>query len=110
MADALVRLEGEGGWEAARSGGRVVVYKHSTRCWGCRPALQAVTTFAERHPDVVVYIVDVLLSSELAQTIAAETGVRHESPQVLVLDEGQVVWHASHSRVTLNAIEENVNV
>lgn len=109
MADALVRLEEAGEWEAARRGGRVVIYKHSTRCWGCRPALQAVTTFAERHPDVAVYIVDVLLSSELARTIAAETGVRHESPQVLVLDEGRVAWHASHSRVTLNAIEENAS-
>lgn len=107
MTDALVRLEDVEGWEAAREQARAVVYKHSTRCWGCRPALQAITTFAERHPDVPVYIVDVLLSSELAQTIAADTGVRHESPQVLVLGDGRVVWHASHSRVTLAGVEES---
>lgn len=107
MMDALARLEDVVEWEAVRQHRRAVVYKHSTRCWGCRPALQAVTAFAERHADVPVYIVDVLTSRELATTISAQTGVRHESPQVLVFVEGHVVWHASHSRVTLDAIEEH---
>jgi len=30
--------------------------------------------------------------------------VRHESPQVLILKEGRVVWHASHYGVTATAV------
>jgi monothiol bacilliredoxin len=106
VAAVLVRLDDVEGWEAVKARARAVVYKHSTRCWGCRSALRAVTTYAERHADVPVYIVDVLVSRDLAQTIASDSRVRHESPQVLVLRDGHVAWHASHSRVTLMALEE----
>ena len=32
--------------------------------------------------------------------VQALTGVRHESPQVLLLREGRAAWHASHRGIT----------
>jgi bacillithiol system protein YtxJ len=36
----------------------------------------------------------------LSQAIEAATGVRHESPQALVVQQGRVTWHASHGAIT----------
>lgn len=36
---------------------------------------------------------------ELSHAVAARLGVRHESPQVVVVARGQATWHTSHSGV-----------
>lgn len=41
---------------------------------------------------------------DLTHQIEAATGVRHESPQAMVLSDGRVHWHASHFAVTRDAI------
>lgn len=48
--------------------------------------------------------VDVSTHHELNRLIQERTGVRHESPQVLVLSDGRVRWHASHGRITAAAV------
>ncbi len=63
--------------------------------------------FVREHPDVPVFLVDVLGSRPLSQALAARLGVRHESPQVILLHAGIAAWHASHSAVTADAIREN---
>ena len=40
--------------------------------------------------------------------IEQKTGIRHESPQVIVLDKGNVVWNASHWKVTAQAVAKAV--
>ena len=42
----------------------------------------------------------------LSRDIAAAVGVRHESPQVLILRDGHVAWHGSHWRVTQDAVRD----
>ncbi len=44
-------------------------------------------------------LVDVLSQRPLSQAIAAQFGVRHESPQILIIEDGEVIWHASHRGV-----------
>ncbi len=52
-----------------------------------------------------LYSVNVVDSRDVAQQIARDTGVRHESPQVLVLaPEGKVLWHASHHSIDDQAL------
>jgi bacillithiol system protein YtxJ len=41
----------------------------------------------------------------LAAELARRTGVRHESPQVLLLRGGRAAWSASHAAVTAEAVE-----
>lgn len=48
----------------------------------------------------VVYEIVVQRSRDLANEIAAVTGVRHESPQVLVVVNRRATWHSSHAGVT----------
>jgi bacillithiol system protein YtxJ len=42
---------------------------------------------------------------ELSSAVARRLGVRHETPQALLIREGRVVWSASHFRVTGGALE-----
>ena len=50
---------------------------------------------------------DVRAERPLSQLIAARTGVRHESPQIIILRNGAVVWSASHGDITAGAIQRN---
>jgi bacillithiol system protein YtxJ len=69
--------------------------------------LDEVEAFLAAHPNVKAYQVDVRAERPLSQQIAARTGVRHESPQVIILRHGAAVWSASHDEITAGAILRN---
>lgn len=75
--------------------GRTIIYKHSPACSLCSWSIHEVADFAE-SAGVTVFQVDVLRQRPLSQAIEAHFGVRHESPQVLIIDDGRVTWHGSH--------------
>ena len=64
--------------------------------------------FVRRRPEVPVYLVDVLGQRPLSQRIAAALSIRHESPQVIVLQAGKPLWHASHYDVTADTLAKEV--
>ena len=55
-----------------------------------------------------VVLVEVQRARALSMEIECRLGVMHESPQVIVLRNGQVVWNASHFRITAAAVAEAV--
>lgn len=81
-----------------------LVYKHSTRCPVSSAAWREVSAFRREHPEAAVYVVHVVEQRELSNAVASRTRVRHESPQAIVLQGGQVAWHASHEGVTAEAL------
>ncbi len=52
-----------------------------------------------------VMLVVIQKSRDVSNEIAKRTGVRHESPQTLILRNGEVVWSASHFDITANGVE-----
>ena len=58
-----------------------------------------------------VNILEVQSAREVSRELANLTGVRHETPQVIVLRDGKAVWNASHFDVTahdvLKAVQSN---
>ena len=82
---------------AAREG-RTIVYKHSPTCELCSWSHHVLGKMAVQD-DVTFELVDVLAQRPLSQAIAARFDVRHESPQILVIEDGEVLWHASHRGV-----------
>lgn len=81
-----------------------VIFKHSTRCAVSATAHSQVRSFLESHPEVPVCLVNVIEDREISAEIARATSVHHESPQVLLLKDGRVIWHASHYQVTAAAV------
>lgn len=71
-------------------------------------AHEEMTRFRTQHPAWAVEQLDVFRDRAACHAIEAETGVRHESPQVLIYQNGRVVWHASHRRVTASAVTDAV--
>lgn len=83
-----------------------IIFKHSTQCPISASAHREVEQFLAVHRHAPVYLVDVLRSRPVSQRIEQLTKVRHESPQVIVLQKGVPVWHASHQRVIAADLEE----
>jgi bacillithiol system protein YtxJ len=81
----------------------VVLFKHSLTCPISARAYDEMSAFAGE-----VALVEVQRAPELSTAIENRLGVAHESPQVIVLRNGQVVWNASHFEITADAVAEAV--
>ncbi len=84
--------------ELAERAGRTIVYKHSPTCTLCGWSHHVLGKLAAEE-GLTLELVDVLAQRPLSQDIERAFGVRHESPQVLIIDDGRVTWHASHRGV-----------
>ena len=90
--------------DAALAAPLALVFKHSPICPVSTRAAREVASFAENHPEVPVFQVDVVGDRPVSQELAARLGVRHESPQAILLVTGRPVWHDSHGGVTAAAL------
>ena len=88
----------------------VLVFKASPYCGVSRRAEAEFTRFAESlAPGAGVSLcrVDVVNARDVAQRIAADTGVTHESPQALLITAGwTVAWSAIHYSIKESALSE----
>lgn len=84
----------------------IVIFKHSPTCGTSAQAYDELEAFLEDDGSSEIFLVNVLASRALSQMIAARFRVRHESPQVLVLRNGEVRWHGSHFRVTAKNVSQ----
>ena len=81
----------------------VVIFKHSLTCPISASALERMKDY-----DGDVDLVEIQRARALSDQIAQRLGVRHESPQVIIVGNGQVLWDASHFSITANAVAEAV--
>jgi bacillithiol system protein YtxJ len=97
-------------WTAALDAsedGPVVVFKHSSVCPTSARANGEMSELAESLPeDVPVYRVIVQESRDVSDAIAEELGIRHESPQVIVLKDRTPVFDTSHHRVKADRVKD----
>ena len=83
-----------------------LIYKHSSMCWSSFVAYRHVRKFAAVRHDIPIFMVDVLSSRDISNSIAALLDVRHESPQLILIQNGRPVWDTSHYRITQRSIEK----
>jgi len=100
------RKELEQAWE--RSMEKPVLFlKHSTTCPISADAFKEYQAFLESAGEALgVYIVKVIESRDISNQIAEETGVKHESPQIFLIQNKEVLWHTSHSDITADSISQ----
>ena len=89
--------------------GPVLIFKHSRTCPLSDTALDEFREVLDRL-DIDHGLIVVQTARRLSDEVESRTGVRHESPQALVLHQGRVVWHASHSQITADALERELGV
>ena len=91
---------------AASMAGPVLLFKHSPTCGTSAMANEELTALVEGSgdPAVPVYRLDVWTARPVSNAIAERFRIRHASPQVLLVDHGDVVWHATHYRITAREV------
>lgn len=87
-----------------------LIYKHSNQCSvsfiakkGLDSNIEKLSQFAD------LYIIDVIRQRDISNAIATLLKVRHESPQALLLKDGNVVWKGSHWDVDAEEILSRLN-
>jgi bacillithiol system protein YtxJ len=78
----------------------VLLFKHSN---ACPISARAYSQMEQFKGDVAIVVVQ--KSRDVSREVETRTGVRHETPQALVLRKGEVVWSASHFDITSDAVE-----
>src|SRR5215212_553187 len=81
----------------------VIVFKHSNACSISARAYREMEKF-----DGQVNILEVQSARDVSRELANLTGIRHETPQVIVLRDGKAVWNASHFDVTAAGVTKAV--
>ena len=88
----------------------ILIFKHSPTCGASAQAYEEIELLLEDPAwPTDVYVVSVLTSRVVSNEIAKRLNLRHESPQVLLVQDGVVRWHASHFRVTAEAIRAGLS-
>ncbi len=108
--DAMDRIVSEQQLEEIFGRERVVLFKHSTRCPISAHAFSEMKSFHRDNPEVPVFVLHVVEDRGLSEYVTRRTGVHHESPQLLLLEQGSVCWHASHFDVTSQMLRERIPV
>lgn len=82
-----------------------VIFKHSTRCSISAVALQRLQK-AEQPSDIDFYFLDLIAHRDISNKVAQVFGVNHESPQVLLIKDGNCVFDESHLGIHMDDILE----
>jgi bacillithiol system protein YtxJ len=84
----------------------VLLFKHSYTCGVSMEALDELVAHMNDGATGAQYaMVTVQTHRAVSNAVAQKLGVRHETPQALLIKDGKVVWSASHFRVTAAAVE-----
>lgn len=85
----------------------VWLFKHSLVCGTSAGAWSEFERFAARQPQgTAMGVIEIQHARDVSREVEARTGVRHESPQVLLIRGGQPVWYASHWGITEQVLDE----
>ena len=80
-----------------------VIYKHSVRC-GVSSVVKSRLEKAKLPTDIDYYYLDIIHFRSISNKIAEEFRVYHDSPQVLLIRDGQCVYEESHMGITAQDI------
>ncbi|MCB2376565.1 bacillithiol system redox-active protein YtxJ [Hymenobacter sp. BT635] len=85
----------------------VLIFKHST---SCSISAAAKSKLERQWPDanldnVTIYYLDLLRYRPISSEITSKFGVRHESPQLLLIQDGECRFDASHMGIRLSDVK-----
>ena len=87
----------------------VAILKHSTSCGISRMVLrQFEQSYDLKDEQIKLYFLDLLAYRDISNKIASRFNVPHQSPQLLVIKDGKVVYEASHSSIQSEKLNEFV--
>ncbi|MCC6866138.1 MAG: bacillithiol system redox-active protein YtxJ [Ignavibacteria bacterium] len=89
---------------------RVLLFKYSPRCsinYIVKNLLER--EWAEYEMNMKTFLVDVIACKELSNQIETDFGIKHESPQVLIIENSKIIFYASHGAILYSKIRKFCN-
>ncbi len=77
----------------------VILFNHDKGC-----PISATAYYQMQRFKGDIQLIDVTVAQDITSLLAQRTGVKHESPQVILLQHGRAVWSASHFAITPGAV------
>ncbi|MEN1784890.1 MAG: bacillithiol system redox-active protein YtxJ [Bacteroidota bacterium] len=78
-----------------------LIFKHSKTCGISGMVLNRFTQYYEIPlGDADLYFLDLLANRNISDAVASQFGVVHQSPQLLIIKEGETLLHASHGAIS----------
>ncbi len=78
----------------------VAVFKHSTRCSISSMAKSRLEReWQGNEPSFPIYYLDLIAHRDVSNAIAVDSGIEHQSPQLIVLKDGKPVYDGSHNMI-----------
>ena len=88
----------------------VLIFKHSTTCSISMAAKSKIERqWADSGLTVPIYYLDLLRFRPISAQIAEQFGIRHESPQLLLIKDGVCSYDASHMGIRLTDVKAAVS-
>jgi bacillithiol system protein YtxJ len=84
-----------------------VLFKHSTRCGVSSIALRRI----EKASDITnadFHFLDLIRFRKVSDKIVEEFGIYHQSPQILVIKNGDCVYDESHLGINMDELHEQI--
>lgn len=86
----------------------VLIFKHSRSCSISRASLDRLERNWKIEGYAKAYFLDLLSYRNISNEIADRFGVPHESPQVLIIQQGEAVYDSSHFDINYKDIERQL--
>lgn len=89
----------------------VLIFKHSTTCPISGEAWNAFQAYLKQSPnhEIEYAFVKVIESRPVSNQITEDIGVKHESPQVILIKGRKETWNTSHWDITQKKLENALN-
>lgn len=84
----------------------VVIFKHSTTCSISSAALGRFERKWKAAANADIHLLNLLQHRDLSAEIAGTFGVQHESPQLLIIKNGESIYDASHFGISADEVEK----
>ena len=83
----------------------VVIFKHSTRC---SLSAMALNRLNEATKNIDIHIIDVISHRDISNLVVQKFHVSHQSPQLIVVKQGNCSFHASHMDISATMVLEQI--
>lgn len=86
----------------------VVIFKHSTTCSISLMAKRRLEEDWDNLENVIPYYLDLKSFRSISDEVAERFSVHHESPQILLIRQGDCIYDASHFDITIAELKETL--
>lgn len=96
--------------EIQKNPGYSLIFKHSTRCSVSMMAKRRFEMDWDAIPEgTALYFLDLISYRDISAQIAETFQVHHESPQILLIKDGDCVLDASHGDISAEEVAEVIS-